>query len=412
MIAGRRLQLPTAKCRLYATAAAFTTRPVPILSNTCVDTFRREAFDPATPALFPRGCFANMPAVKKWFIPTREAEESPQANASRSLNRSYLARFGATRVPLEISHEQHFMRIEQSLSFFLSCVHASSSSYHLSRPQQNRYFSAYHPTARPVRRSKVTTPDATFFTSSASLAIPTARVYLAQAALDDLPTPLRDDVPAPPYVQHAGTGDVYASALWLGEAPTYTPLHRDPNPNVFVQLAGRKVVRILRPEVGRGVFAKVQEQIRGSAHERLRGEEMMSGGEKEVLEQEVWGEGSLGGVMMEVELDSGDGLFIPKGWWHSVKGVGEGHTVSCSLVIPHSDRQRLCLRPVQAYRSCHDERMTVGDFSTQHEKTQRYIEDSLEHQRGIIGVGAKRHAEIRGSPRDLEKLGFVRGCTH
>jgi len=23
-------------------------------------------------------------------------------------------------------------------------------------------------------------------------------------------------------------------------------------------------------------------------------------------------------------LEAGDGMFIPKGWWHSVKGVGKG----------------------------------------------------------------------------------------
>jgi hypothetical protein len=33
----------------------------------------------------------------------------------------------------------------------------------------------------------------------------------------------------------------------IGHPPTYTPLHRDPNPNIFVQLAGEKVVRLLAP---------------------------------------------------------------------------------------------------------------------------------------------------------------------
>nr|POE74820.1 lysine-specific demethylase jmj30 [Quercus suber] len=329
MIAGRPLRLLSATCRPYTTTAITPNiRPVPVLSGTDIETFRHEAFDPAVPALFPRGCFADMPAVKKWFARAKDAEDTVQSRAAYTLNRSYFARFGATRVPLEISHEQQFVRIEQSLSYFLSCVHASSSAYQHPRPQSNRYFSAYHPSARPVRRSKIATPDATFFNNSASLAVPTARIYLAQAALDDLPTPLRDDVPTPCYVLRAGKGDVYASALWLGEAPTYTPLHRDPNPNVFVQLAGRKVVRILRPEAGRGVFAKVQEQVQGTAHERLRGEEMMSGMEKEVLERAVWGGDDLGVAVIQVELGSGDGLFIPKGWWHSVKGVGNGMTGS------------------------------------------------------------------------------------
>lgn len=142
---------------------------------------------------------------------------------------------------------------------------------------------------------------------------------------------MRDDVPTPDLVLRAGKGDVYDSSIWLGRAPTYTPLHRDPNPNLFVQLAGRKVVRILRPRDGDAVFARVQERIGGSASATMRGEEMMRGAEKRALEEEVWGEGlDEEGAMQgfEAEVARGDGLFIPKGWWHSIKGVGEGMTGS------------------------------------------------------------------------------------
>lgn len=57
---------------------------------------------------------------------------------------------------------------------------------------------------------------------------------------------------------------------------------------------------------------------------------MMRGAEKKALEREVWGNGSAGVAAegFEAELGSGDGLFIPKGWWHSVKGIGEGMTGS------------------------------------------------------------------------------------
>lgn len=129
----------------------------------------------------------------------------------------------------------------------------------------------------------------------------------------------------------AGKGDVYDSSIWLGNSPTYTPLHRDPNPNLFVQLAGKKVVRLFPPHVGRSIFAKVQEQIGGSASETMRGEEMMQGAEKKALEVEVWKSadgGEARNAALEAEMGSGDGLFIPKGWWHSVKSFGEGMTGS------------------------------------------------------------------------------------
>ena len=84
------------------------------------------------------------------------------------------------------------------------------------------------------------------------------------------------------------------------------------------------------PEVGRGIFAKVQEQVEGTASASMRGEEMMMGVEKTALEEEVWGESDneFRGSAWEAELEAGDGLFIPKGWWHSVRGTGEGMTGS------------------------------------------------------------------------------------
>lgn len=63
---------------------------------------------------------------------------------------------------------------------------------------------------------------------------------------------------------------------------------------------------------------------------------MMQGEERRVLEEEVWddraGVGKSGG--WQAELEGGDGLFIPKGWWHSVKGVGDGMTGSVSWIDP------------------------------------------------------------------------------
>ncbi|KAK4547434.1 hypothetical protein LTR36_001090 [Oleoguttula mirabilis] len=257
-----------------------------------------------------------MPAVQKWFVKTTTDGQQ------LALNRAYLSRFGSTVVPLEFSNNDQFNRIEQSLSFFLECVNAHTSTF---RTRPSRYFSAYVPGARAIKR---TTASNDFFSASTSTR-PTARVYLAQAPLVDLPQGLRDDVPAPELVLKAGRGDVYDSSIWLGQAPTYTPLHRDPNPNLFVQLAGTKVVRLLSPGAGRNVFAKVQERIGGSASATMRGEEMMQGEEKKVLEEEVWGRNDLyRSSAYEAELRSGDGLFIPRGWWHSVKGIGDGMTGS------------------------------------------------------------------------------------
>nr|OQO22585.1 hypothetical protein B0A51_11848 [Rachicladosporium sp. CCFEE 5018] len=289
----------------------------PTLPNGNIETFRELAFTPSTPYVLPRQHFAHIPAIAKWFTaPTRHDDVA-------SLNTRYLSRFGSSIVPLEITNEGNFTQIQQSLSFFLECVTASTSTF--VPESSSRYFSSFVPGARAIKRTSSTND----FFSASTLTAPTARVYLAQASLSDLPQMLRDDVPTPDLVLKAGKGDVYETSIWLGQAPTYTPLHRDPNPNLFVQLAGRKEVRLFPPSIGNAIFAYVQEQIGGDANATMRGEEMMQGAERKALEAAVWDEASeYAGRVQCAELEAGDGLFIPKGWWHSVSGTGQGMTGS------------------------------------------------------------------------------------
>lgn len=325
MLARRALHSRPTICRTYTSTRAL--QPVPTLPDSTLETFREKAFNAEQPALLPRNTFSAFPATKKWFV---------EVSGKILLDRTYLARFGSTIVPLEFSNENQFSRTEQSLSFFLECVNASSSIF---ENKPNRYFTAYVPGARAAKRQrkkqKKDVPNDFF--SASTVATPTARIYLAQAPIADLPQGLRDDIRTPELVLKAGKGDVYDSSIWLGEAPTYTPLHRDPNPNLFVQLAGTKTVRLFKPEIGRAIFAKVQEQIGGAASASIRGEEMMQGAEKRALEHEVWGkeeENEFLSAAWEAELRSGDGLFVPKGWWHSVKGTGAGMTGSvCGLLL-------------------------------------------------------------------------------
>ena len=157
-------------------------------------------------------------------------------------------------------------------------------------------------------------------------------LYLAQCPLHLLPHAMRQDLPIPEVVLKVGKGDVYDSSLWMGIPPTVTPLHCDPNPNLLVQLAGKKAIRLLDPGDGKGVV----EEIRGrSSSGNMRGEEMMQGEERERLEEIIWGEGNGGGLNdrgYEIVLKGGDGVFIPKGWWHAVRGLGDiGVSASVSI---------------------------------------------------------------------------------
>lgn len=159
-------------------------------------------------------------------------------------------------------------------------------------------------------------------------------LYIAQAQLNSLPPELQLDLPTPHLVTEAGKGDIYDANIWLSCPPTYTPLHKDPNPNLFVQMVGSKTVRIFRPEVGLGIFRRVRQKLGQNPYLMFRGDEMMSSPEREVLEQAVWE--TPNGEGFEVQVLPGDALFIPKGWWHSIKSVGHGKNASVSNGVPVS----------------------------------------------------------------------------
>lgn len=62
----------------------------------------------------------------------------------------------------------------------------------------------------------------------------------------------------------------------------------------------------------------------------------MQGQERALLDEMVWSvpvSAGSDGAGYEAHLGAGDGLFIPKGWWHSIKGIGEGVTASVSAYL-------------------------------------------------------------------------------
>ncbi|RWQ97305.1 JmjC domain protein [Paecilomyces variotii] len=278
-------------CRGHATLPGSPYRPVDILEDGSVNRFRDMCFEPQRPALLPRGHFRDLPAFQRWFV-----RDSPSATR---LNYEYLQQSGETLVPLELTSadDGSFQRFNAPLSLFLQWTQAAEAQ--------------------------------------------SSRLYLAQCQLSDLPPSLRDGCPTPDLVAQAGRGDIYDANIWMGMPPTYTPLHRDPNPNLFVQLAGEKVVRLLSPMAGMRVFSRVRQELGqdvGHAAAVFRGDEMMHGPERVLLEKVVWGDNDGNHVCAEdskqdcesyeARLGAGDGLFIPNGWWHSIKGIGDGVTAS------------------------------------------------------------------------------------
>lgn len=229
----------------------------------------------------------DIPAIAKWFTPS-QAEKG-----FHDLNPTYFEHYYSTLVPLELTrhsgtaqdgqHRTSFERLEAPLALLISHITSPASDMGL---------------------------------------------YLAQCSLGELPAGLQADLPTPALLPSIGRGDIYASSLWMGRPPTTTPLHRDPNPNLFVQLAGRKVIRLIEPDKGKKLYERLRD---GRGHANMRGEEMMVGEEIRRLEEAVWSDSSENPEAdgMEATLDSGDALFIPLGWWHAVHGVG--NTVNASV---------------------------------------------------------------------------------
>lgn len=277
------------------------------LASWDLDTFQEQVFKPCQPACLPSRRDL-LPARKKWFVhhQSEPCELQETASILSELDSRFWKAHADTLVPLEITQSSRddasatsFEKIEAPLGVFLQYLNASR--------------------LRP--------PDG-------------KTIYLAQHDIRNLPQALQSDLPTPDLVLHAGKGDLYSSSLWLGRPPTYTPLHRDPNPNLFVQLAGTKIVRLFSPDIGNAVYdfamRSMQDSKAASLSSAFRGEEMMQGAQRATLEDLVWGSedkhdiSTIRAHCVEATLYSGEALFIPKGWWHSVKGIGMGVTASAN----------------------------------------------------------------------------------
>lgn len=273
-----------------------------------VEAFRQQAFLPKQPLLFRNGAGSpafQLQSLNKWF--------SEDANAGRDVS-AYLGSFEDWPFPYELvmsSSLAHFRDWLMESSQATDQTLAGILQPALIPGRDQGFFQLFGPLRLLIKALE-------FNRAQRAKAASTLELYIAQLMLQDLPQPLQDDVSAPELVKRAGKGDIYQSSVWLGTEPTYTPLHRDPNPNLFCQLCGCKVVRLLPPSSGDRVYFEVQAKIRQGGNSRIRTTEMMEGKERKVLHDAVWNDWEAG-ELLDAELSPGDALFIPDGWWHSVK---------------------------------------------------------------------------------------------
>ncbi|KAG9237238.1 hypothetical protein BJ875DRAFT_167894 [Amylocarpus encephaloides] len=295
-----------------------------------INEFRRRAFTPGLPIAIKTIRDASrasqavdeklereaaLPAIERWFAKAgaEDAEQNGNENRrGRVMSREYLHNFRETILPYEWFHEPR-EDPERGLGLRNGCPpnHPKNVIRVLESLLDDSPGRKFHRLSAPL----------SIFLQACEIDPPIQNLYIAQAQIADLPRQLRDDLPTPRIVTDAGKGDVYDANIWMGIPPTYTPLHKDPNPNLFVQLASSKNVRIFKPSDGNAIFAEVQRKLGVRSSFSIRGEEMMEGPEREVLGEAVWGPNAPQRGY-EVVVNPGDALFIPKGWWHSIKSIG------------------------------------------------------------------------------------------
>lgn len=140
-----------------------------------------------------------------------------------------------------------------------------------------------------------------------------SRYYLAQTSMDGEMLPLAADVP----LDNALSVDMRCQKmLWLSRGDCVTPLHYDGLQNLFVLFSGRKRFTLFSPQQSILLYPankKGKERFSLVNVERADAERFPLYRKAEPL---------------VIDLEAGDALFIPAGWWHHVRSFGRSLAVS------------------------------------------------------------------------------------
>ncbi|EPQ27742.1 uncharacterized protein PFL1_04879 [Pseudozyma flocculosa PF-1] len=147
--------------------------------------------------------------------------------------------------------------------------------------------------------------------------------YMAQYDLLSLSPSLSSDAPPLPHTRAGPRGDreQWRSNLWIGPGCTFTPIHRDPYHNLFVQIVGRKRIHVFPPSAHSSLylFKEGPQQNTSVIHSERP---LRTDGADDMHRLFPLVEKALGATHTAVvDVGPGDAVFIPQGWFHCVASL-------------------------------------------------------------------------------------------
>lgn len=133
------------------------------------------------------------------------------------------------------------------------------------------------------------------------------RKYLAQQDLGDIPS-LSDDIVEPEMCRNTGYRKVYKTNLWFGgSSGSVSPCHYDPYDNVLVQAVGCKEVILFHPSQSDFLYPSLGSIQKNTSNVDISNPDYSLFPHAKALNG------------YKVTLQEGDGLYIPKKWWHYIR---------------------------------------------------------------------------------------------
>ena len=149
--------------------------------------------------------------------------------------------------------------------------------------------------------------------------------YLAQFDLLTKVPSLAEEAAGLPHTKAGpkGSQEQWRSNVWIGPAGTFTPLHRDPYENLFAQVVGRKRIHLFAPDLAPFLYINKSGIQRNTSAVASEQDLLAPTSERPLLSRALASANAF-----VAELDAGDVLYIPQGWYHCVQSLSTSASVN------------------------------------------------------------------------------------